>query len=85
MVTDCAVFYRKAAHDSFQFAKTGPEHTTVTVPQSFLATLGSGESLEFYVSALDQNDNELTSIGSPQVSFSSQIYRAVSGRPLGAA
>ncbi len=79
MVTDCAVFYRKAAHDSFMFAKSGPEHTTVTVPQSFIAALGPGESLEFYVSALDQNDSELTSIGSPQ----EPILLSMPGLPTG--
>jgi tetratricopeptide (TPR) repeat protein len=69
MVGELVVFYRRSGAGAFSQSRAGKTAGAVEIPASFLTGMRGGTKIDYYLAAVDGNDNELTTLGTAKEPF----------------
>ncbi len=69
MIHELAVRYRVAGAGAYSTSSAPKASGEIEIPASLMATLQPGSRIEYYLAALDEEEGELTTLGSPTSPF----------------
>jgi len=69
MVTELVVFYRRSGAGAFSQSRAAKSAGAVEIPASILTGMRGGTKIDYYLAAVDGNDNELTTLGTAKEPF----------------
>jgi tetratricopeptide (TPR) repeat protein len=85
MITELVVFYRRSGAGAFSSTRAAKTAAAVEIPATFLHGMRGGTKIDYYIAALDQQDDEIANLGNAKEPFVFAVALDPSEIPIAAA